>query len=126
MIAIEELESKIAEAEGKQVNKTANKVKQYLEEEIKDILLVPKNQKWNNNFLPALTKFNGEHLSDTESEAKDLLLEKFYDIIDEQVNRHLNAEKKEIIKIFENLWDKYKVSLATLKEERDEKNKKAG
>ena len=32
--------------------------------------------------------------------------------------------KKEIIKIFENLWDKYKVSLATLKEERDEETKK--
>lgn len=42
MIAIEELESKIAKAEGEQGNKTANKVKQYLEEEIKDILLVPK------------------------------------------------------------------------------------
>lgn len=201
---IEELESKIAEAEGElnelleevedwdeeeQGSKTTNKVKQYLEEEIKDILLVPKNQKWNKNFLPALTKFNGEPLSDmtkkmiremwqlhekiddknkelskwqrklkskteelegiyrkdkntgqqvkvkegkidrkrnslTESEAKGLLLEKFYDIVEEQLNRHLNAEKKEIIKIFENLWDKYKVSLAALKEERDEETKK--
>ncbi|MBC7323173.1 MAG: hypothetical protein H5T90_08760 [Acetomicrobium sp.] len=48
MIVIEELESKIAKAGGEQGNKTANKVKQYLdqylEEEIKDILLVPKNQ----------------------------------------------------------------------------------
>ena len=79
MEEIEELESKIAEAEGElnelleevedwdeeeQGSKTTNKVKQYLEEEIKDILLVPKNQKWNKNFLPALTKFNGEPLSD--------------------------------------------------------------
>jgi type I restriction enzyme M protein len=201
---IEELESKIAEAEGElnelleefedwdeeeQGSKTANKVKQYLEEEIKDILLVPKNQKWNKNFALALTKFNGEPLSDmtkkmiremwqlhekiddrnkelskwqrklkskteelegiyrkdkntgqqvkvkegkidrkrnslTESEAKGLLLEKFYDIVEEQLNQHLNAEKKEIIKILENLWDKYKVSLAILKEERDEETKK--
>jgi len=52
------------------------------------------------------------------------LLEKFYDIVEEQLNQHLNAEKKEIIKILENLWDKYKVSLATLKEERDEETKK--
>ena len=78
MEEIEELESKIAEAEGElnelleevedwdeeeQGNKTANKVKQYLEEEIKDILLVPKNQKWSKNFALALTKFNGEPLS---------------------------------------------------------------
>ncbi|HOM98390.1 MAG TPA: N-6 DNA methylase, partial [Acetomicrobium sp.] len=69
-------------------------------------------------------KIDRKRNSLTESEAKDLLLEKFYDIIEEQLNRHLNAEKKEIIKIFENLWDKYKVSLFALKQERDEETKK--
>jgi len=47
----------------------------------------------------------------TSRDAKELLLEKFFTFIDEQLNRYLNSEKKELIKIFENLWDKYKVSL---------------
>jgi type I restriction enzyme M protein len=59
-----------------------------------------------------------EALSDEE--AKEILLEKFYELINEQLDKYLNAEKKEIIKISENLWDKYKVSLKELKQERDE------
>jgi len=47
-----------------------------------------------------------------------LLLEKFHNLIDEQLDKYLNSEKKEIIKIFENLWDKYKVSVKELEEER--------
>jgi len=31
----------------------------------------------------------------------------------------LNTEKKELVKIFENLWYKYKISLMQLKSERD-------
>jgi len=204
MEEIEELESKVTEIEGElneileeiedwdeeeQGNKTVNKVKQYLEEQIRDILLVPKNQKWNKNLVSVLTKFNGEPLSDlarrtikelwqlherihnknkelnewkkklkvktqelegvyrkdkstkqlvkvkegkidqkrnslTEQEAKKLLLEKFYELIDEQLNKYLNAEKKELIRIFEKLWDKYKVSLRELTQERDEEVKK--
>jgi len=60
----------------------------------------------------------------SEEESKEILLEKFYELIDEQLNRYLNAEKKEIIKIFEKLWDKYKVSLSELKQERDEEVRK--
>jgi len=201
---IKKLASKVAEIDGElnelleevedwdedeQGNKTANKVKQYLEEQIRDILLVPKDQKWNKNLVSALTKFNGEPLSDlarrtindlwrlherihnknkelnewkkklkaktqeldgaykkdkstkqlvkikegkidqkrnslTEEDAKELLLEKFYELIDEQLNKYLNAEKKEIIRIFENLWDKYKISLSELIEERDKEVQK--
>jgi len=203
MEEIKELESKTAEAEGElneileeieeweeddQGKKTANKVKQYLKEQIRDILLVPKYQKWNKNLVSALTKFNGKPLSDlarrtinelwqlherihnknkelnewkkklkakthelegvykkerntkqlvkikegkidqkrnslTEQEAKKLLLEKFYELIDKQLNKYLNAEKKEIIKIFENLWNKYKVSLKELTQERNDEVK---
>jgi len=36
----------------------------------------------------------------------------------------LNAEKRELIKIFENLWNKYTVPLKSLNTERDEKVKK--
>jgi type I restriction-modification system DNA methylase subunit len=38
--------------------------------------------------------------------------------------KYLNTEKKELTKIFENLWDKYKVSLNELKFERDLEVKK--
>jgi len=204
MKGIEELENKVAEVKGELNelleeiedwdeeelgNKTVSKVKQYLEEQIRNILLVPKDQKWNKNLVSALTKFNGEPLSDLarrtinelwqlheridnknkelntwkrklkvktqelegiykkdkntkqlvkikegkidqkrnsliDEEAKELLLEKFYELIDEQLNKYLNAEKKEIIKIFEKLWDKYNISLRELKQERDEEVKK--
>jgi len=60
----------------------------------------------------------------TEEEAKELLLEKFFELISNQLEKYLNAEKKELIKIFEKLWDKYKVSLQDLKAERDEEIKK--
>jgi len=197
---IEEIESKILEIES-QLNalleevedwdeeengkKTANKAKEYLKEQIRGILLVPEDQKWNNNFVSNSVKFNGEPLSSlarktinelwelhqkindknkelnewkkklkektqelegvykkdkntkqtlkvkagkidhkreslTEEEAKDLLLEKFYEVIKKQMEKYLNAEKKEVIKIFEKLWDKYKVPLNELLKERDE------
>ena len=36
------------------------------------------------------------------------------------MEKYLDAEKKEIIKIFEKLWDKYKVPLNVLVKGRDE------
>jgi len=116
---IEELESKVVKIEGErnelleevedwdeeeQGNKTASKVKNQLKE------------------LEKKTKLKKDSLSDEE--ARELLLEEFYGLIDEQLNKYLNTEKKEIIKIFENLCDKYKVSLNKLTQERDEEIKK--
>ncbi len=60
----------------------------------------------------------------TEEESKELLLEKFYDLIREQLEKYLNTEKKELIKIFERLWDKYSIPLNQLKKERDEEVRK--
>ena len=45
-------------------------------------------------------------------------------MIREQLTKYLNTEKKELIKIFEKLWDKYSVSLEQLKKERDEEVRK--
>ncbi|AZT89928.1 type I restriction-modification system subunit M [Caldicellulosiruptor changbaiensis] len=56
----------------------------------------------------------------TEEEAKELLLEKFFEFISNQLEKYLNAEKKELIKIFEKLWDKYHVSLEHLLKEREQ------
>jgi type I restriction enzyme M protein len=60
----------------------------------------------------------------TEEEVKELLLEKFFALIQNQLEKYLNEERKEIIKIFENLWDKYKISLDELRNERNEQVEK--
>jgi len=60
----------------------------------------------------------------TEEENKKLLLEKFYKLISKQLEKYLNTEKRELIKIFENFWDKYTIPLESLNAERDEKVKK--
>jgi type I restriction enzyme M protein len=60
----------------------------------------------------------------TEEETKKLLLEKFYELISKQLEKYLNTEKRELIKIFENLWYKYTVSLESLNAERERKKLK--
>lgn len=166
MEEIEELESKVAEIEGgqneileevedwdeeEQGNKTANKVKKFLEGIVKDLKAsgsesaLKEEAKWKdmisrinskekelknirkelgNKEKELKDKIRQKRNSLTEQEAKQLLLEKFYEIVDEQLSKYLNAEKKEVIKIFENLWDKYKVSLGETTQERDEEVRK--
>ena len=46
----------------------------------------------------------------TEVEAKTLILKKLYDLANESLNRYLNAEKRRLTNVIENLWDKYAVS----------------
>jgi len=53
----------------------------------------------------------------TESEAKALILQKHHDLVAEQMNRYLNEEKRGILSVFENLWDKYAVSEKTIDSE---------
>lgn len=66
------------------------------------------------------SKVNDKLKELNEGEVKALLLERFYDLIKKQLERYLNAEKRELIKVFERLYDKYSVSLEQLKRERDE------
>jgi type I restriction enzyme M protein len=54
----------------------------------------------------------------TGERAQELILKKLYDIIDQELNRYLNAEKRVLIQIVENLWDKYAVSSRELESER--------
>ena len=163
---IEELENKVAEVEGElneileeveewdeeeQGNKTANKVKKYLKEIVKDLRMdgsesaLKEVTKWeyliaridkkekelkklrkelNNREKETEVKIGQKRESLTEREAKQLLLEKFNELIEEYLHKYLNTEKRELIKIFENLWDKYQVSLTELKQERDAEVKK--
>jgi len=46
----------------------------------------------------------------TDAEAKDLILKKLYDLANHELNRYLDAEKRSLFQVVENLWDKYAVS----------------
>src|SRR5262249_10726048 len=50
----------------------------------------------------------------TESEAKALILQKHHDLVAEQLNRYLNAEKRGLLNVFENLWEKYAMASTKL------------
>jgi type I restriction enzyme M protein len=54
----------------------------------------------------------------TKVDAKTLILKKLYDLANQELSRYLNAEKRRLIQVIENLWDKYAVSGHTLESER--------
>jgi len=56
----------------------------------------------------------------TDDEAKGLILSKLYRIANAEMNRYLNAEKRALIWIVENLWDKYAVSSRKLEQARED------
>ena len=60
----------------------------------------------------------------TQEEVKELLLENYYRQIEKLLISYLDREKKEIVKIFENLWDKYHEPIMQLRKERDEEVQK--
>ena len=55
----------------------------------------------------------------SEEEAKLLILKKLYDLATSELHRYLNAEKRTLVGIVENLWDKYAVSSRVLEAERE-------
>jgi len=52
------------------------------------------------------------------ADCKILILRKHFDLINNELNRYLNNEKRALITILENFWDKYKVPSKELEEER--------
>jgi len=56
----------------------------------------------------------------TDEEARRLILKKLYDLANNELNRYLNAEKRGLIQVVENLWDKYAISSRALENERIE------
>ncbi|MCX5846491.1 MAG: type I restriction-modification system subunit M [Deltaproteobacteria bacterium] len=62
-----------------------------------------------------LTAIGGQLI---EEEARSLILKKLYDLAHNELNRYLNAEKRGLFAVVENLWDKYAVSSRELEEER--------
>ena len=145
---LEEVEDWDEEEQGQ---KTAGKVKEFLKETINDLLsskqeaAIKEAKKWQdltrridekdkelkklNKELTQKQKTHEESIKQkretlTEEEAKVLLLEKFKETIKQGLEKYINAEKKELIKVFEKLWDKYKISLKELLNERDQEVKK--
>lgn len=55
----------------------------------------------------------------TEADAKRLILKKLHDLANKELLRYLNADKRALIAIVENLWDKYAVSSQALEAERE-------
>jgi type I restriction enzyme M protein len=56
----------------------------------------------------------------TEEEACRLILKKLYDLANTELNRYLNAEKRGLVQIVENLGDKYAVPSREMERERSE------
>jgi type I restriction enzyme M protein len=54
----------------------------------------------------------------TEAEAKTLVLKKLYDLANQELTRYLNAEKRCLVQVVDNLWDKYATSSRALESER--------
>ena len=55
----------------------------------------------------------------TEDECRELILEKHHRLIRTELERYLNAEKRQIIALFDNLWDKYALSHKAILSDRD-------
>jgi len=55
----------------------------------------------------------------TKEEARDLILQKHHDVMQEQLERYLNREKRECLASVEKLWDKYSLSRAVLENDRN-------
>lgn len=60
----------------------------------------------------------------TSEECKTLILQKHNNLVQEELMKYLNAEKRKLIAGIEKLWDKYAVHSQTLEEERQSTLKK--
>lgn len=55
----------------------------------------------------------------TTEESQKLILKKHFDIINDQLQRYLNAEKRALVNAFENLFDKYYTSSQAIEQKRE-------
>lgn len=59
----------------------------------------------------------------TEAEARELILQKFYDGIHSQLDHYLTAEVNKVISALEHCWDEYQIPLSIIERERDKSAK---
>lgn len=55
----------------------------------------------------------------TEEETQQLILKKHFNLVNDELNRYLNAEKRTLIMGYEHLWDKYAVPANALENNRE-------
>jgi type I restriction enzyme M protein len=55
----------------------------------------------------------------TTEESQKLILKKHFDIINDQLQRYLNAEKRTLVAAYENLFDKYYTSAQAIEQKRE-------
>lgn len=55
----------------------------------------------------------------TTEESQKLILKKHFDIINDQLQRYLNAERRALVAAFENLFDKYYTSAQAIEQKRE-------
>jgi len=55
----------------------------------------------------------------SETEAKTLILKKLHDLVSNESDRYINTQVRQLVFIFENLWDKYSQPLQTIKAQRN-------
>ncbi len=118
---IKDLKASQTEISKKEVERLENLISRIVEKE-QQLKKIKKELKKEEKSLEE--KINQKRESLSEEEAKELILGKFYQTIEQYLDKYLNAEKREVIKILENLWDKYKVALTELTLERDNEVKK--
>ena len=53
-----------------------------------------------------------------ETDARRLILKKIYDIARTELDRYLNAEKRVLVRVVENLWEKYAIAMDELERDR--------
>ena len=54
----------------------------------------------------------------SEADARRLILKNIYDIARTELDRYLNAEKRVLVRVVENLWEKYAISADKLESDR--------
>ena len=54
----------------------------------------------------------------SEADARRLILKKIYNIARTELDRYLNAEKRVLVRVVENLWEKYAISAEKLESDR--------
>ena len=54
----------------------------------------------------------------SERDARRLILKKIYDVARAELDRYLNAEKRVLVRVVENLWEKYAIAADALEEQR--------
>ena len=64
----------------------------------------------------AVLKAIGGQISETD--ARRLILKKIYDIARTELDRYLNAEKRVLVRVVENLWEKYAIAADELESDR--------